>query len=280
MTRPVHHSIDAHRAALVCALIWAAAGLVGCSFDARDCTIDSPCPSDHVCDSATGICEPLSADGSDLEDTRQPDAQPAEDVAEADAGPIDPFDVPPADPDTSQKQDSGPLSGVCLVDSFSNTCHEDHHELNDTQTAATGLVSSSVGCDSHDESLIALDTSIDASICPGDRDWYKYELRTCRTRSYIVEVYVEPTKNCDPRSYAVEWILDDEVKARCVDPATDGTQRWQCQALGGGGKKLAYIVDSERFQSSDRHFITVGASELTNGQHVQFDYELRARIKP
>ncbi|MFP4600452.1 MAG: hypothetical protein ACOC9J_04990 [Persicimonas sp.] len=286
MRRPTHLracSIGTqHLAALFCALLWMGGGLAGCSFDARDCTLDSPCPSDHICDSATGICEPLSDDASHAEDAHHPDAASPPDTPSTDAGADSRyrFDAPPSDQDTSQPQEGEPLSGACLVDSSSTTCQEDQHELNDLRSAATSLSSEYIGCDHGDDELISFDTNTQASLCPGDRDWYKYELRTCRTRSFIVEAYVTPDKACDPRSYALEWRIGSEVKARCVDPELDGTQTWQCQALEGGGKKLAYIVDSERFQSSDWHTLNVEASELTDGRDVQFNYQLRARIKP
>ncbi len=294
MRRPAHlraRSIDAHQAGpvgvgsicvpFICAFLWVGVGLSGCSFDARDCTLGTPCPSDQVCDSATGVCEPVDADGSNRADANQPDADQPKDAAGADpdSGPDDPFDAPPVDPDASP-YDGDPLGGECLVDPISYTCSQDSHEPNDDALNATDLSSDSIGCDHRTEELVSFDTQRRATLCPNDQDWYRYQVRTCRARSFIVEVYVTPDKECDPRSYALEWRVDDDLEARCIDPARDGTSRWQCQALEGGGKKLAYIVDSERYQGVDTHEITVLTSELVDDQAAQFDYTIRVRLKP
>lgn len=279
MQRAEHNRASIWRTAIVGCALGVLVCAQACSFDARDCTQGVECPSGYECNVGAGICDPISADADSSEpDTQRADAGPPPDTSPPpEDATADPIDVAEPD-DTNQPPDP---SGECVVDPFSASCSDDDYEPNEDELGAELLTGQVGGCSGWGDDIETFDQSRhDATLCPTDSDWFKYEVNPCDNRSFIVEIYVEPTQNCDPTAYdLILRVGEDQLLASCIDPATETGTNWQCAALANGGKKLSYLVGANDRGSGYTQTVEIRPTVDDDGRAILFDYDLRVRIK-
>lgn len=259
------------------AVVGLAGVAAGCSFDTHDCTLGAGCPQDYSCNTSTGLCDRLEGrpDAGRRDADARRDGEPARDTTTTDT-----TEPPPPDATPEDVADTADPAGACVVDPFTATCQDDRYEPNQDIVDAERLVSGAVGCEQFDDTPEPFDEQRSATLCPGNDDWYTYQLFPCRNRSFIIEVTVTPAQSCDPTDYVLSINHGDSPFASCLDPANDSGSNWRCESLGGGAKKLSYIVEPDRDQPLRGNYVHVEPAFNNAQASVQFDYDIRARNQP
>lgn len=182
-------------------------------------------------------------------------------------------------------------AGVCRVDPFNApACGQSEEEASDepndesSSFDATTFASSRGGCFAKsDSNYSALDASLTRKICHWEaRDWYRQNIGSCTTRSFVATFELTPKQMCLPEEVRFRVVLkqqgdDAEVFDSQRAQETCAQDLVNCEQLEHGGWRVQVRYPSEDSAdpawAADYVYLMVGGTES-----AQFEYDLRVMV--